>query len=244
MIVLYHCNTSLASYKVRLYLAEKNIFWNEVLIDLRRQENITSDYRTINPKGLVPALKDAYGNIHVGSTNIMEFLEKLYPQPPLLPADVKSQHEIHQICMDHEALHDPAIRTLSYYAVFLNPEKRTQLDVNQIIKIAKNHPSPERGDFLIRAVTGKLSQKEIDESRTAVIRALNQMEQLLEKSLSEYLIGSQYSMADVVCTASAFRITEIGMENEIIKLKHVARWWQNMKNRPSFKVAILDRVKI
>ncbi len=84
MITLHHCNISYASHKARLYLAEKGLPWHSVHIDLRKQENISSDYRNINPNGVVLAMQDEQGKIHCGSTELMQYLEKTYPQASLL----------------------------------------------------------------------------------------------------------------------------------------------------------------
>lgn len=240
MITLYHCNTSLASFKVRIYLVEKQISFQEVHIDLRKQEHITSDYRRINPRGVVPSLKDDDGKIYVGSTEIIEHLENTFPKPALWPKDLQQRQLIHTICKEHEALHDPHLRTLSYYVVFMSPEKRKTLDVDRIVALAKNHPSPERGAFLARVVQGNFTDQEIKLAKQAVIDALDKMNILLMESQSGFLVEENYSFADAVCTASVFRIKEVGMENKINKHKLLAQWWQAMQVRPSFKTAILN----
>jgi len=238
MITLYHCNTSLASYKVRLYLAEKNLPWKSVHVDLRKQEHITSDYRNINPRGLVPSLKNEQDEIIINSTDIIEYLEATYPEPSLLPNDPNDQQLIHDLCKEHEALHDPHLRMLSYYVVFMNPSK--QVDTQRIIKMAHSHPSPERGKFLERAAKQDFSAEEITNAKQAVIKALQHLEKLLQQSNSSFLVGATYSYADAVCTASLFRITEVGMQEEIEKLPALKQWWQAMQARPSFKTAITD----
>ena len=240
MLTIYHCNTSYASQKLRIYLAEKEIAWHSIPIDLCKQENITSDYRQINPMGQVPSMQDESGKIHLGSTAIMEWIEANYPKPALLPKDQKQRQLIHHCCIEQEQLHDPSIRLLSYLKLFFSPEKRAHLDVERILRLAKQHPCRQRGEFLQRILQKKFSQAEIDAAHTAVHSALDQWQAQLTHEGNLYIFGRQYSMADSVTTASCFRLNELGFAKAICQRHHLQNWWQRMQQRPSFQQAILD----
>ena len=56
MIKLYHMHTSTCSKRVRITLAEKNLEWESVHIDLAKREQIEPDYVKLNPNGVVPTL--------------------------------------------------------------------------------------------------------------------------------------------------------------------------------------------
>ncbi len=86
MIRLYEYPPSSNCQKVRLVLAEKNLPYETVLIDLRQKQQKSPDYLRINPYGLVPAMEDE-GTVLYESTIINEYLEERYPTPPLLPHD-------------------------------------------------------------------------------------------------------------------------------------------------------------
>jgi maleylacetoacetate isomerase len=53
---------------------------------LRDGEQRREDYLQINPQGLVPALALDDGQVLTQSMAIIEFLDEMYPQPSLLPA--------------------------------------------------------------------------------------------------------------------------------------------------------------
>ncbi len=59
--------------RIRLFLDEKGIPWNDHFIDLRAQKNLTEEYFAIHPQGLVPALVDD-GVIVYESADILEYL--------------------------------------------------------------------------------------------------------------------------------------------------------------------------
>ena len=73
------------SYRVRLALALKRLDYEQVTHDLRSGAQRADAYRALNPQGLVPAL-DTGDAVLTQSPAILEWLEEVYPDPPLLPA--------------------------------------------------------------------------------------------------------------------------------------------------------------
>jgi len=76
---------SSASWRVRIALHLKGISVDQVSHHLRRGEHRAPDYLTINPQGLVPALELPDGSVLTQSLAIIEWLNDVYPRPPLLP---------------------------------------------------------------------------------------------------------------------------------------------------------------
>lgn len=83
---LYHNNMSVCAQKVRVVLAEKGLKPTEHHLNLRAGESHTPDYLKLNPKGVVPTLIDN-GEPIIESTVISEYLDEVYPEPALRPAD-------------------------------------------------------------------------------------------------------------------------------------------------------------
>jgi maleylacetoacetate isomerase len=76
---------SSAAYRVRLALAWKALDAVAVPIDLRLGQQSAADFTARNAQGLVPLLVDGDAAISQ-SLAIIEYLEELHPEPPLLPA--------------------------------------------------------------------------------------------------------------------------------------------------------------
>ena len=74
------------SQKVRVMLAEKELSYETVLVDLRKQEQKTPEFLRLNPYGRVPVLEDEDLVIYE-STIINEYLEDEYPLPHAMPED-------------------------------------------------------------------------------------------------------------------------------------------------------------
>jgi maleylacetoacetate isomerase len=83
---LYSYFRSSAAFRVRIALNLKKLDYETVAIHLRRNDQNKPDYRGVNPQGLVPALEEG-GRILVQSLAIIEYLDEMHPEPPLLPRD-------------------------------------------------------------------------------------------------------------------------------------------------------------
>src|SRR5579884_2261551 len=69
---------------VRFYLIEKGIDLPRQEVDLLGAENRRSEYLQRNPEGQLPALELSDGTLISETAAIMEYLEELHPEPPLI----------------------------------------------------------------------------------------------------------------------------------------------------------------
>jgi maleylpyruvate isomerase len=86
-MILYGHAVSSASYRVRIALALKSLKVTSVLLDLRAGEQRGEEFQRINDQGLVPALVLDDGTVLTQSAAIIEYLDEVHPQPPLMPKD-------------------------------------------------------------------------------------------------------------------------------------------------------------
>ena len=80
---------SSAAYRVRIALNLKGLTGDMVSIHLQKDggQHKKPEYRAINPQMRVPALKLDSGEVLTQSLAIIEYLDEVDPQPPLLPRD-------------------------------------------------------------------------------------------------------------------------------------------------------------
>jgi maleylacetoacetate isomerase len=78
---------SSASYRVRIALNLKGLSVEHLPHHLRKGEQCAPAYLAINPQGLVPTLESEAGAILTQSLAIIEWLDEVNPEPPLLPKD-------------------------------------------------------------------------------------------------------------------------------------------------------------
>jgi maleylpyruvate isomerase len=78
---------SSASYRVRIALNLKGLQVEHLPHHLRKGEQCAPGYLALNPQGFVPTLEDDTGTVLTQSLAIIEWLEEIHPEPPLLPKD-------------------------------------------------------------------------------------------------------------------------------------------------------------
>jgi maleylacetoacetate isomerase len=88
-VQLYTYFRSSAAYRVRIALNLKGLSAEMVLIHLQKAGGLNKkpEYRAINPQMRVPALRLDSGDVLTQSLAIIEYLDELQPEPPLLPRD-------------------------------------------------------------------------------------------------------------------------------------------------------------
>jgi len=72
---------------VRTALALKGLDAEQISINLLEGKQHSSEYKVVNPQGVVPALVVDGGAPLFQSMAILEYLEETHPRPPLLPKD-------------------------------------------------------------------------------------------------------------------------------------------------------------
>jgi len=85
-LVLYDYYRSSASYRVRIALNLKGAAYERVPINLLESEQTDEAYRARNPQGFVPML-EADARPITQSLAIIGWVDREFPNPPLLPAD-------------------------------------------------------------------------------------------------------------------------------------------------------------
>jgi glutathione S-transferase len=88
--ILYHVSRSPYARKVRILLAEKNLDYEEKIIDLA---NKPPEFLQISPIGKVPVFVDEDETIIWDSSLIVEYLEEIYPDPSFYPREQRQKLE-------------------------------------------------------------------------------------------------------------------------------------------------------
>lgn len=92
-LVLYTYWRSGSSYRVRLALAVKGLRYRAVPVNLLAGEQARPEHLARNPMGYVPCL-EVDGKLFTESVAILELLEELYPEPPLLPRQPEARARV------------------------------------------------------------------------------------------------------------------------------------------------------
>ncbi|HEV3372947.1 MAG TPA: maleylacetoacetate isomerase [Xanthobacteraceae bacterium] len=88
-MTLYSYFRSSAAYRVRIAFNLKGLGYDTAAIHLQKDggQHRKPAYRAINPQMRLPTLKLDSGELLTQSLAIIEYLDEVHPQPPLLPSD-------------------------------------------------------------------------------------------------------------------------------------------------------------
>ena len=93
---LYSYFRSSAAYRARIALNLKGLDYDTVPIHLVKDggHQFRPEFRAVNPQKRVPALKLAGGEILLQSLALIEYLDEIKPEPPLLPGDALARAQV------------------------------------------------------------------------------------------------------------------------------------------------------
>jgi maleylacetoacetate isomerase len=89
---------SSAAFRVRIALNLKDIAADQRFVHLRKNEQFSPDYAKLNPQHLVPTLIHRDRVIRQ-SIAIMEYLDEVQPEPPLLPRDAAGRARVRALSL-------------------------------------------------------------------------------------------------------------------------------------------------
>lgn len=96
MMALYGYFRSSTSYRTRIAMNLKGLDYDYIAVNLAQDEQLESAFKLLNPQGLVPVLQ-ADDLLLYQSPAILEWLEDIYPDNPLLPKDASGRMQVRAI---------------------------------------------------------------------------------------------------------------------------------------------------
>ncbi len=96
---LYNYFRSSASFRVRIGLELKGLRYDYVPVHLVKGEQLQEPYASMAVARLVPLLQD--GEVTISqSLAMLEYLDEVHPEPPLLPADPLGRARVRALALD------------------------------------------------------------------------------------------------------------------------------------------------
>jgi glutathione S-transferase len=231
MLTLYNAAHSTCSQKVRICLAEKNLAFEDIRLDLgKNKDHLKPDYLKINPNGVVPTLIDD-GQIVLDSSVICEYLDERYPAVRLTPEDIIERAGMRAWMRYLEEVPTAAVRVPSFNMGFLPrydglDRKRFEQEQSDI--------RPIRKQFYRRMGPGGFKKEDVEASLEQLSNTCKRMHEALSKG--PWLMGEQYTLADIIVTPLIDRMADLGF-SELWETKYsrVKEWYQRMQARPAFR---------
>jgi glutathione S-transferase len=234
-IHVLHFTGSSCSQKLRVFLNLKGIAWQSHPIDLPNYENMQPWFLGINPRGLVPVLVDD-GAVHIESNDIIQHLEKKFPEPRLIPPGHES--EVASLLHHEDDLHLD-LRTLSFRFVFAPPgppKPVAALESYMVngagtVRGAVDREKQVQIDFWQRAAKEGFTD---ERARASALRFRAEFD-ALEKRLAKqpYLMGDNLTVLDIAWLIYAHRLSLGGYPFARLH-PHVHAWAEKLRAMPEF----------
>jgi len=93
---LYGYFRSSTAYRTRIAMNLKGLDYDYVAVNLAQDKQLNEAFKSINPQGLVPVLQVDDLSLYQ-SPAILEWLEEVYPENPLLPKDAIGRMHVRAI---------------------------------------------------------------------------------------------------------------------------------------------------
>lgn len=241
---LYHHGSSVCAAKVRFAMAEKDIQWDGVYIDILKGEQFEPNYLKLNPKAVVPTLIHDKTVIQ-DSTVICEYLDNIEPENTLHPTD---PWEFAQVRYWTKAV-DEDLHPACGAMTFVCSHRHTVL--NNLGEEGLKKFLASTPEFSV--TSNWKSQKDTftrygfeapgaSEKVKLYDSYLSKMEVALENG--DWLVGNKFTIADVAMTPYVNRLAMMNMKGmwENGRLPRVTAWFERVKQRPTFVKSLLDWV--
>jgi glutathione S-transferase len=233
MLELYHHGSSVCAAKVRLVLEEKGLAWTGHYVDILRGEQHDPAYVKLNPKRCVPTLVHD-GEVVRESTLIAEYLDEVFPDPPLRPADAlgRARMRLWTKAIDEEW----GIGTITFvcshrYTLMKLPKDEVEAMINQ-------KPDPFARARKRSWVEDGFDCPDLVKEVLTADKLIARMEEALAAG-GPWLMGDAYTLADVAWTPWINRLDMLAMSEMWTEARpHVTAWFDRVKARPNFAPAI------
>ena len=230
MLELYHAGLTSCSKKARLCLTEKGLDYVSYYVNLREFEHHTPEYLALNPNGVVPTLVHD-GRVVIESTFINEYIDDVYPDPPLRPADAvdRARMRVWGKLADEYGLSAIRIPTWSRTKT---AQVSALKESDEFDNVVARVPLMDHRDKYRQIAAGGFSDAQFAE-------AYAKMEFLFDRAEADlaegpWLAGNTYSLADINAIPYLERFAEL-RENlrDAKRYPRTSDWLQRMMARPA-----------
>lgn len=232
---LHHNGLSSCSQKVRLVLAEKRLDFTSRDVNLIAGEQHAPDYVKLNPNHVVPTLVHD-GRVLIESSLINEYVDEVFPDPPLAPADPAARHAMRLWVKQIDEKVHPAAAVVTY-AIGARPAQALQPPEVREANLAAI-PDPARRAARRSVLEHGVAAPEFAGALGAFLDLLDAMDAKLAPG--GWLSGDRFGLADAAALPYVLRLDHMAMAPLFsgATRPRVADWLARVKARPSFATAV------
>jgi glutathione S-transferase len=234
-IVLYDAAGVPSPRRVRICLLEKKLPFTVKWLNLGLMDQKKPDFLKINPTGLVPALVHE-GRTLYESNVINEYIDAIFPNPPLVPKDAYGQARMRMwFAFENDfakPFRDCAYETLGkerLQSTGITPEKLRE-------EISKRTSNEAYIRFATKVLTTPRDNELLGERHLLLLEKMELMEQELADG-RPWLCGEQFTLADIALGPRVDMFPIIGIPDIYQRFPHIGKFMERVKARPSWEAS-------
>ena len=238
MLELYHHGSSVCAAKVRLALTEKGLEWTGHYLDILKGDQFAPAYMALNPLGVVPTL------VHNGfpffeSTLICEYIDEVFPDPPLIPADPVQRAKMR--CWTKAV--DEEVHRACGPLTFMASHRHTlmRLGPEKLEEFLQSTPADSvTSDWNVRKRL-YIEQGFDAPDASRIVHLYDRYLAKMEADLAHgpWLAGDAYTLADAGMTPYLARLDMLQMQAMWTENRpRLTDWFERIQSRPSYAEAI------
>lgn len=206
-MIFYDCSTAPNPRRARMFIAEKGLEIETRDISIAKGEQLTADFRAINPRATVPVLVAEDGTTLTENLGIAAYLEARFPEPPLMGETPAEKGAV----LDWNA----------------RVEQQGGLPIAEALRNSNPHMKG-------RAIPGPVDFEQIPELAERGLKRIPLFFDMLEDRLQEtpWLAGDRFTLADI----TGFVMVDFAriVKQRLPETHGAARdWFDRIKARPS-----------
>ena len=213
-------------------LAEKELAWSERYVMTPKFDHFQPDYAALNPHCKVPTLVDD-GLVVTQSSNIAEYLDDRYPNPPLTPEDPADRATMRAWMAEEQEYLFSLIVTMSFNIMMKLRAVGFGMDV--LTEWSKRHPDQARAQDYLKRVTDPADEAAVAMAEAKLRWHLERLETALQPG--PWICGETYSLADICVAPIIDRVDYLDRTHLWDDLPAISAWYDRMKARPAFAAA-------
>jgi len=229
VLALYHFGPVANSLTPLLCLIEKNLPFDDRFLNSRLWEHHSPEFRAVNPNGMVPVLVHD-GRAVTESTVINEYLEDVFPEIPLRPADPCARAQMRVWTKYVDEYFCPALTVIGAQGA---KAYAATIDKDEMAKRLANMPDAEvRKKWETISATG-FSDEQLADARARLGRVIERMEEQLAHG-ADWILGADYSLADIKLYSMAPGLERVLPEQcNTTASPRLHAWLRRMEARPA-----------
>jgi glutathione S-transferase len=232
-IVLYDGAGTPSPRRVKLCLLEKRLPFKIKWLNLGLMDQKSPEYLKISPTGLVPALVHD-GKAIYESNVINEYLDAVYPNPPLVPKDPWGQAQMRTWFAFENDFAKP-FRDAVYETFAKDRVKSTGFSPEKLREeIAKRTPNQSYADTAVHVLTTPRNDALVKDRQLLLLEKMQQMENRLADGRT-WLLGDQFTLADIALAPRLDMFPAVGISDLYQRFPRIGAFMARMKARPSWE---------